>query len=144
MATSESSQFEGPEKLLEIWFAPSPTDVERATPPTEDDKCGLRKVDRAVWEEMLEVVKCKVLSVVEGSEMDAYLLRSATPLYRLRISHAPNILPLLLACYATCRLSANRRSSSPPIVSSSRPAERRSTSTDYLASSRSPAIMQTC
>ena len=80
MTTSESSQFEGPEKLLEIWFAPSPADVERAAPPTEDGKCGLRKVDMAVWEDMLEVVKCKVLSVIEGSEVDAYLLRSVTPL----------------------------------------------------------------
>ena len=79
MAASESSQFEGPEKLLEIWFAPSPADVERATPPADDGKYGLRKVGRAVWEEMLEIVKCKVLSVVEGSEMDAYLLRSVIP-----------------------------------------------------------------
>jgi S-adenosylmethionine decarboxylase len=79
MTTTESSQFEGPEKLLEIWFAPSPADVERAGPPTEDGKYGLRKVDRAVWEDMLEIVKCKVLSVIEGSEMDAYLLRSVTP-----------------------------------------------------------------
>jgi len=81
MSASESSQFEGPEKLLEIWFAPSPADVERATPPTEDGKYGLRMVGRAVWEDMLEVVKCKVLSVIDGSEMDAYLLRSvALPL----------------------------------------------------------------
>lgn len=79
MSTPESSQFEGPEKLLEIWFAPSPADVEHAAPPAEDGKCGLRKVDRAVWEEMLEIVKCKVLSVIEGSGMDAYLLRSVTP-----------------------------------------------------------------
>jgi len=78
MAAFESSQFEGPEKLLEIWFAPSPTDVESAA-PAEDGKCGLRKVDRAVWEDMLEIVKCKVLSVIEGSEMDAYLLRSVVP-----------------------------------------------------------------
>ena len=75
---SESSQFEGPEKLLEIWFAPSPTHVESAA-PAEDGRCGLRKVDRAVWEDVLEIVKCKVLSVIEGSEMDAYLLRSVTP-----------------------------------------------------------------
>lgn len=79
MSASESSQFEGAEKLLEIWFAPSPADAERAAPPTEDGKCGLRKVDRAVWEDMLEIVKCKVLSVIEGSEMDAYLLRSVIP-----------------------------------------------------------------
>ena len=76
MSVSESSQFEGAEKLLEIWFAPSPTDVERAAPLTGDGKYGLRRVDRAIWEEMLDIVKCKVLSVIEGTEMDAYLLRS--------------------------------------------------------------------
>lgn len=80
MSASESSQFEGPEKLLEIWFAPSPADIERSAQSAEDGKYGLRKVDRAVWEEMLEIVKCKVLSVIQGSEVDAYLLRSVTPL----------------------------------------------------------------
>lgn len=36
---------------------------------------GLRKVKREVWEDMLKVVKCQVLSVIEGEEVDAYLLR---------------------------------------------------------------------
>lgn len=67
-----SCPFEGPEKLLEIWFAPSPGD-DGAEP------VGLRKVDRGVWEDMLDIVKCKVLSVVIGREMDAYLLRSVQP-----------------------------------------------------------------
>lgn len=35
---------------------------------------GLRTVPRAVWEEMLDIVKCKVLSVIEGEELDSYLL----------------------------------------------------------------------
>ena len=38
-------------------------------------KYGLRMVERSVWEEMLDTVKCKILGVVEGTEMDAYLLR---------------------------------------------------------------------
>lgn len=67
--------FEGPEKLLEIWFAPSPADV----PSAVDGKLGLRKVPRIVWEEVLDIVKCKILSVVEGTEMDAYLLRYVSP-----------------------------------------------------------------
>lgn len=67
--------FEGPEKLLEIWFAPSPYDVPDAAYPDENGRTGLRKVKREVWEEMLDLVKCKVLSVVEGKEIDAYLLR---------------------------------------------------------------------
>lgn len=78
---STSGPFEGPEKLLEIWFAPTPPKV------SDDDgahdvagaRTGLRTVPRAVWEDMLDIVKCKVLSVVVGREMDAYLLRSVQP-----------------------------------------------------------------
>lgn len=69
-----SSPFEGPEKLLEIWFAPSAADVPDAS-SAEHGKTGLRKVERKIWEEMLNIVQCKVLSVVQGQEMDAYLLR---------------------------------------------------------------------
>jgi len=66
--------FEGPEKLLEIWFAPSPAYVPDAhTAPK--GRSGLLAVDRKVWEDMLDIVKCKVLSVIYGDEMDAYLLR---------------------------------------------------------------------
>lgn len=66
--------FEGPEKLLEVWFAPSPAQVPDVSTAT-DGKFGLRKVPRSVWEAMLDIVKCKILSVIEGTEMDAYLLR---------------------------------------------------------------------
>jgi len=92
--------FEGPEKLLEVWFAPSPdllpkrkvssvvangngngnsADAHDAVlragvAPSGEPFQGLRTVPRAVWEEMLDIVKCKVLSVVEGDEIDAYLL----------------------------------------------------------------------
>jgi len=69
-----SAPFEGPEKLLEIWFAPSAADLPDAS-TAEGNRHGLRKVDRRVWEEMLDIVKCKVLSVVQGKEIDAYLLR---------------------------------------------------------------------
>jgi S-adenosylmethionine decarboxylase len=68
-----SSPFEGPEKLLEIWFAQSADHVPRKH--GRDGKFGLRAVQRQTWEEMLQIVKCNVLSVVEGTEMDAYLLR---------------------------------------------------------------------
>ncbi|KAF9519243.1 hypothetical protein BS47DRAFT_83764 [Hydnum rufescens UP504] len=63
-----SCPFEGPEKLLEIWF-------ERRAPHSST---GLRTVDRLVWEEMLSIVKCKVLSVINGREMDAYLLSESS------------------------------------------------------------------
>ena len=112
--------FEGPEKLLEVWFAPSADELperdedlaasfvarqqqqqqqqaqngdvngggsgnqhggllkQRARHDgmkADNEYRGLRKVPREVWEEMLDIVKCKVLSVVQGEELDAYLLR---------------------------------------------------------------------
>lgn len=69
-----SAPFEGPEKLLEVWFSPSAADVPDAH---LHGRTGLRNVPRSIWEEMLEIVRCKVLSVIEGDEMDAYLLRCA-------------------------------------------------------------------
>ncbi|GJE94893.1 S-adenosylmethionine decarboxylase [Phanerochaete sordida] len=81
MNTTDSSEgygpFEGPEKLLEIWFAPSPADLPDAF-DSVDGKFGLRKVPKAVWEEMLDIVKCKILSHIEGHEMDAYLLSESS------------------------------------------------------------------
>ena len=76
--------FEGPEKLLEIWFAPSPVDLAAAA----DGKLGLRKVPQAVWEDMLDIVKCKILSVVECTEMDAYLLRCVSGYVHIHLDHA--------------------------------------------------------
>ena len=82
--------FEGPEKLLEIWFAPSPdslpsTSTSHSRQHTRregerggrggDGFRGLRSIPRQVWEEMLDIVKCKVLSMVQGDGLDAYLLR---------------------------------------------------------------------
>jgi hypothetical protein len=67
-----ANPFEGAEKLLEIWFAPSPAQVPDAL---EKGRTGLRKIDSTIWEEMLSIVRCKILSTVHGNEMDAYLLR---------------------------------------------------------------------
>ena len=85
---SSPGPFEGPEKLLEVWFAPSPDALplpsssssslkpgRRSDHGNGTEYRGLRRVPREVWEEMLDIVKCKVLSVVEGDEIDAYLLR---------------------------------------------------------------------
>ncbi|EGO00159.1 hypothetical protein SERLA73DRAFT_180598 [Serpula lacrymans var. lacrymans S7.3] len=72
-----SAPFEGPEKLLEIWFAPSPAHVPDALSPT-NGRIGLRNVPRKVWEDMLDIVKCKVLSSIEGQETDAYLLSESS------------------------------------------------------------------
>ena len=73
-----SAPFEGPEKLLEIWFAPSANHVPHQE-NAQDHRIGLRSVDREIWEEMLSIVQCKVLSVIHGQEMDAYLLRFGIP-----------------------------------------------------------------
>ncbi|ORX36875.1 S-adenosylmethionine decarboxylase [Kockovaella imperatae] len=121
--------FEGPEKLLEVWFAPSfdllpepSTPLKKRVPTHELDKLdlsstngesgdgaatggigssvkrkGLRIVPRAVWEEMLDIVKCKVLSVVEGDELDAYLLSESS------LFVAPHVL-ILKTCGTTLNL----------------------------------------
>jgi S-adenosylmethionine decarboxylase len=63
----------GPEKLLEVWFAPS---VE-ALP----DSCfgnGLKAVPVDTWKEMLDLVHCSVLSIVESEHVDAYLLSESS------------------------------------------------------------------
>ncbi|GAA5962735.1 hypothetical protein JCM3765_006185 [Sporobolomyces pararoseus] len=76
--------FEGPEKLLELWFAPSVQDVVNRGLPLKGGRkgkerwTGLRQVERSVWEEMLDEVQCKVLSVIEGEETDAYLLSESS------------------------------------------------------------------
>ncbi|KAF8322122.1 S-adenosylmethionine decarboxylase, partial [Clavulina sp. PMI_390] len=73
--------FEGPEKLLEIWFAPTAppaAESEARDPSGAQPRTGLRTVPRQVWEDMLDIVKCKVLSVVVGREMDAYLLSESS------------------------------------------------------------------
>ncbi|KAG8529703.1 uncharacterized protein KY384_005184 [Bacidia gigantensis] len=61
-----------PEKLLEVWFSASPT----ALPPSAP--AGLKTVPAETWKEMLELVNCKVLSVVESEHVDAYLLSESS------------------------------------------------------------------
>jgi S-adenosylmethionine decarboxylase len=75
---ADSTPFEGPEKLLEIWFTPSPRDLvsDQASATTEEiNRCGLRSIPVKYWEEMLDIVRCKILSSIHGAEIDAYLLR---------------------------------------------------------------------
>ena len=69
--------FEGPEKLLELWFVESSLDLIAAAESTGTSTqhgLGLKSVPRVKWEEMLDLVKCKVLSVIVSDEVDAYLL----------------------------------------------------------------------
>ena len=68
-----SNAFEGPEKLLEVWFAPSPSAL-----PAGTNENGLMCVASKTWEEMLQLVHCQVLSVVSSEHMDAYLLSESS------------------------------------------------------------------
>ncbi|KAK9472775.1 S-adenosylmethionine decarboxylase [Dipodascopsis tothii] len=73
MNLDSTNAFEGPEKLLEVWFAPDRFHL----PPTMPVN-GLKSVSRPQWEEMLDLVHCKVLSVIDTPDMDAYLLSESS------------------------------------------------------------------
>jgi len=68
-----SNAFEGPEKLLEVWFATSDK-----TLPASANPLGLKAVSQDSWKGMLDLVNCKVLSVVESRNLDAYLLSESS------------------------------------------------------------------
>jgi len=68
-----SNAFEGPEKLLEVWLSPS----EKALPASASP-IGLKAVSQESWKHMLDLVHCKVLSVVESRNVDAYLLSESS------------------------------------------------------------------
>ncbi|KAJ1958944.1 spermidine resistance protein [Dipsacomyces acuminosporus] len=80
--------FEGPEKLLEMWFAPSAQAaqvIDQADKLCDEDldqwselRNGLRCVPRAVWREMLELVHCQVLSTLCNEHLDSYLLSESS------------------------------------------------------------------
>ncbi|KAG0279493.1 spermidine resistance protein [Linnemannia exigua] len=90
--TQEAGSFEGPEKLLEIWFGPAPyllqgirtIPSEFQTPVSEEDtlggsdRYGLRIVPKPVWDEMLAIVKCQVLNTIQNDCMDAFLLSESS------------------------------------------------------------------
>ncbi|ODQ77056.1 hypothetical protein BABINDRAFT_15764 [Babjeviella inositovora NRRL Y-12698] len=65
--------FEGPEKLLEVWFYESPEHLP-ATSPVD----GLRSVPLVKWEELLDLVSCKVLSMISTESVDSYLLSESS------------------------------------------------------------------
>lgn len=66
--------FEGPEKLLEIWFYPS-----RKTIHTQGgEKKTLRSISFENWVQILKLVKCEVLSIKSTEKMDAFLLSESS------------------------------------------------------------------
>ncbi|KAL8677023.1 MAG: hypothetical protein Q9186_006512 [Xanthomendoza sp. 1 TL-2023] len=68
-----TNSFEGPEKLLEVWFSASAHSLPEASTPG-----GLKTVPSEIWKEMLDLVNCKVLSIVESEDVDAYLLSESS------------------------------------------------------------------
>lgn len=65
--------FEGPEKLLELWF--SPTDCELPAGWPAD---GLRAIPLHEIELLLGIVHCEILSKVSSQQLDAYLLSESS------------------------------------------------------------------
>ncbi|PNY27832.1 S-adenosylmethionine decarboxylase proenzyme [Tolypocladium capitatum] len=68
-----SNAFEGPEKLLEVWFAPNAAALPSSAAPN-----GLKGVPSETWVGMLDMVNCKILSVLESEAVDAYLLSESS------------------------------------------------------------------
>ncbi|TKA62669.1 hypothetical protein B0A49_12764 [Cryomyces minteri] len=68
-----TNAFEGPEKLLEVWFSPSPSALPASAGPS-----GLKAVPADTWKEMLDLVNCKALSTIESEQVDAYLLSESS------------------------------------------------------------------
>ncbi|KYK60844.1 S-adenosylmethionine decarboxylase [Drechmeria coniospora] len=68
-----TNAFEGPEKLLEVWFAPSADAL-----PVTAGPDGLKGVPSETWVGMLDMVNCKILSVLESDSVDAYLLSESS------------------------------------------------------------------
>ncbi|CAG8536190.1 10456_t:CDS:2 [Acaulospora morrowiae] len=74
--------FEGPEKLLEIWFECSSEAVSESKNGFDSDgsstKVGLRSIEKDVWMDVLSIVKCKILNIIENDYMDAFLLSESS------------------------------------------------------------------
>ncbi|SCU92072.1 LAMI_0E08658g1_1 [Lachancea mirantina] len=68
---NSTDSFEGPEKLLEIWFYP---DVESIP----NSGKTLRSIPFENWVEILQLVKCQVLSMNRSEKLDAYLLSESS------------------------------------------------------------------
>ncbi|KAJ1982482.1 spermidine resistance protein [Dimargaris xerosporica] len=73
----DNEAFEGPEKLLEVWFEPSDRCVEPGAAKTSS-RPGLLVVPQACWERMLDMVHCKILHTLSNQHVDAYLLSESS------------------------------------------------------------------
>ena len=58
---------------MEVWFSPLPDVLPSSAAPL-----GLKAVSADTWKDMLDLVNCKVLSIVESEHVDAYLLSESS------------------------------------------------------------------
>ncbi|CAB3407389.1 unnamed protein product [Caenorhabditis bovis] len=66
LATKSEYFFEGAEKLLELWFA--------ATPSQLSEGRSLRNIPRDQLDMMLDVARCKILHSKHNESIDSYVL----------------------------------------------------------------------
>ncbi|XP_052809714.1 S-adenosylmethionine decarboxylase proenzyme 1-like [Mya arenaria] len=67
-ASSESTFFEGTEKLLEVWFSST----------KESEKPDLRTVEMSEWKKLMKLVNCEIISQAVTEDMDAYVLSESS------------------------------------------------------------------
>jgi S-adenosylmethionine decarboxylase len=104
MSEESKISFEGPEKVLEIWFVPpSEWDENQGqsaqNPPSKNGRNYLLSVSKEAWAEMLELVHCQILSQISNDKADAYLLsESSMFVYEFQIVIKTCGTTTLLAC----------------------------------------------
>lgn len=72
--SGDMDYFEGPEKLLEIWWSPSP----ELTQTSEWKISDLRCIPRKKIEKILDLANCKIISVIKNEHITAYLLSESS------------------------------------------------------------------
>jgi len=73
--------FEGPEKLIEVWFKPPQEQIDEFNKEDGVESTrglGLRSVKKEVWDDMLTVVRAQILSITNNDYQDAYLLSESS------------------------------------------------------------------
>lgn len=73
--------FEGPEKLIEIWFKPPKESLDELNEIDNEGNTkglGLRTVEKEVWDDMLTIVRAQILSITSNQYQDAYLLSESS------------------------------------------------------------------
>lgn len=103
MSEESKISFEGPEKVLEIWFVPpnewDENEGRPTSPPSANGRNWLLSVSQPVWAEMLELVHCQILSKISNDKADAYLLsESSMFVYEFQIVIKTCGTTTLLAC----------------------------------------------